>query len=60
LNEGQTSNQDEIIGYCRDKLAGYKRPTSVGFVPELPKNTSGKILKWVLREEYWKDREIKV
>ena len=60
LNDGQTSNQDEIIEYCRKRLAGFKIPASVSFVPELPKNTSGKILKWVLREEYWKDREIKV
>jgi acyl-CoA synthetase (AMP-forming)/AMP-acid ligase II len=60
LKGGQISNQDEIIEYCRKRLAGFKIPTSVSFVPELPKNTSGKILKWKLREAYWKDREIKV
>jgi long-chain acyl-CoA synthetase len=60
LNEGQSSNQDEIIQYCRERLAGYKIPRSVSFVPELPKSTSGKILKRVIREEYWKDKEIKV
>jgi acyl-CoA synthetase (AMP-forming)/AMP-acid ligase II len=60
LKGGQTSNQDEIIEYCRKRLAGFKVPTSVSIVPELPKNTSGKILKWKLREAYWKDREIKV
>ena len=52
--------KEEIIEHCRERLAGYKIPASVSFVPELPKNTSGKILKWVLREEYWKDREVKV
>ncbi|UCB49464.1 MAG: AMP-binding protein, partial [Deltaproteobacteria bacterium] len=60
LNEGQSSNQDEIIHYCRERLAGYKIPRSVSFVPSLPKSTSGKILKRAIREEYWKDKEIKV
>ena len=60
LKSGQSSTRDEIMEYCRKRLAGFKTPTSVSFVPELPKNTSGKILKWVLREEYWKDREVKV
>jgi long-chain acyl-CoA synthetase len=60
LNEGQSSSQDEIIQYCRERLAGYKIPRSVNFVPSLPKSTSGKILKRVIREEYWKDEEIKV
>ena len=60
LNEGQSSSQDEIIQYCRERLAGYKIPRSVNFVPSLPKSTSGKILKRVIREEYWKDKEIKV
>ena len=60
LKGGQTSNQDEIVEHCRKRLAGFKIPSSVSFVPELPKNTSGKILKWVLREEYWKEREVKV
>lgn len=60
LNEGQSSDQDEIIEYCRGRLAGFKIPRSVSFVPELPKSTSGKILKRVIREEYWKGKNIKV
>jgi acyl-CoA synthetase (AMP-forming)/AMP-acid ligase II len=46
----------EIIEFCRQHLAGYKCPRTVDFVPELPRNASGKILKTQLREPYWKDR----
>jgi len=43
---------EEIIQYCKEKLAGYKVPKYVVFVDELPKNPSGKILKRVLREKF--------
>ena len=42
----------EIIEFCRDKMAGYKRPRSVIFVGELPRNVMGKLLKRDLREEF--------
>ena len=42
----------EIIEFCRDKMAGYKRPRSVIFVGELPRNVMGKVLKRDLREEF--------
>ena len=47
---------DEIIEFCRRHLAGYKCPRTVDFVPSLPRNPSGKILKTVLREPYWQNR----
>lgn len=40
---------DEIVGYCRERLAAYKYPREVRVVPELPKGPSGKILKKELR-----------
>jgi acyl-CoA synthetase (AMP-forming)/AMP-acid ligase II len=40
----------ELISYCRDKLANYKVPRSVVFVPSLPRNASGKVTKQVLRD----------
>ena len=43
---------EEVLAYCRDKLAGYKRPQAVEFVDEIPRNPSGKILKRILREQY--------
>ena len=44
--------EDQIIKFCREKLAGYKRPRSVVFVGELPRNVMGKVLKRDLREEF--------
>ena len=44
--------EEQIIKFCREKLAGYKRPRSVVFVGELPRNVMGKILKRDLREEF--------
>jgi acyl-CoA synthetase (AMP-forming)/AMP-acid ligase II len=46
----------DIIEFCRRHLAGYKCPRTVDFVPALPRNPSGKILKTALREPYWQDR----
>jgi acyl-CoA synthetase (AMP-forming)/AMP-acid ligase II len=43
---------DEIITWCRERLASYKKPTSVVFVDALPRNASGKVLKTTLRERY--------
>ena len=44
--------EDEIINYCHEKLAGFKRPRSVVFLDELPRNVMGKVLKRDLREEF--------
>jgi acyl-CoA synthetase (AMP-forming)/AMP-acid ligase II len=43
---------NELIGYCRARLAGFKCPRSVDFVDELPRLPTGKLLKRVLRERY--------
>ncbi|MDQ4119362.1 MAG: AMP-binding protein [Actinomycetota bacterium] len=51
-NEGASITEDDVIAYCRDRIAGYKRPRHVAFVDTLPRNASGKILKRTLREEY--------
>src|SRR6476469_6071360 len=39
----------ELIEHCRERLASYKKPTSIHFVPELPRNAAGKVLKRELR-----------
>jgi long-chain acyl-CoA synthetase len=49
-----------LINWCRDKLAGYKRPRSIDFLDALPRNASGKMLKRKLREPYWVGYERKV
>jgi long-chain acyl-CoA synthetase len=60
LNEGQDLTADEIISFCKERLARYKAPRSVEFVAALPKNPQGKILKRELRENYWKGMQRKI
>jgi len=47
---------DDLMAWCRERLAGYKCPTSVDWTDELPRNPSGKILKRDLRAPYWEGR----
>ena len=49
LREGATVSASELIGFCREHLAGFKLPKHIVFLDELPKNPSGKILKRELR-----------
>jgi len=60
LKDNREASEEEIISFCKDKLASYKKPKSVEFRQELPKNPSGKILKRMIREQYWKARDRKV
>jgi long-chain acyl-CoA synthetase len=53
---GTDPGADELIAHCREELAGYKCPTGVDFIDELPRNPSGKVLKRELREPFWADR----
>jgi len=53
LREGKEATQEEIINFCKDHMAGYKKPKSVEFVDAIPKNAYGKVLKRELREKYW-------
>eukprot|EP01022_Parablepharisma_sp_SALTPOND_P017411 TRINITY_DN27726_c0_g1_i1.p1 TRINITY_DN27726_c0_g1~~TRINITY_DN27726_c0_g1_i1.p1 ORF type:complete len:116 (-),score=11.81 TRINITY_DN27726_c0_g1_i1:163-474(-) len=49
---GETLTEEEIISFLDGKLARYKIPKSASFVDELPKSSSGKILKRVIREDF--------
>jgi acyl-CoA synthetase (AMP-forming)/AMP-acid ligase II len=44
---------DELMEYCRARLAHYKCPKSVDFRDELPRHPTGKLYKRLLRDEYW-------
>ena len=57
LREGMKATEEEIIEHCKKHLASYKKPKSVDFVPELPKNPYGKVLRRKLREKYWVGQE---
>ncbi|BDG60727.1 long-chain-fatty-acid--CoA ligase [Caldinitratiruptor microaerophilus] len=48
---GTTLTEEEVIEFCRERLARYKVPTSVEFRDSLPKSAAGKVLRRVLREE---------
>jgi acyl-CoA synthetase (AMP-forming)/AMP-acid ligase II len=54
VDPGDPPSEEDVIKFCRERLASYKKPTSVVVVDELPRNASGKILKTVLRDEYGK------
>jgi long-chain acyl-CoA synthetase len=49
LKSGQSASADEIIAFCKERLAAYKYPRVVDFIETLPKGPSGKILKRELR-----------
>ncbi len=53
LKEGMQATEQEIVDHCKQYLASYKKPKSVEFWRELPKNSVGKITKNVIRERYW-------
>jgi len=54
LKDGEAATEEEIIGWCRRRMAGFKKPKSVDFISdsEMPRTTTGKILHRKLRERY--------
>jgi acyl-CoA synthetase (AMP-forming)/AMP-acid ligase II len=57
LSAGQEVSPEELIAWCKDKLAGYKCPRSVDIMEVLPRNPTGKLLKKDLRKPYWENRD---
>jgi acyl-CoA synthetase (AMP-forming)/AMP-acid ligase II len=57
LKEGAEVTEDEVKAFCRDKMAGYKKPKAVKFIAqnEMPRTATGKILHRVLREQFGLD-----
>jgi len=60
LKPGAQASAVELIEFLRARIAHYKCPKSVDFLDTIPRNPTGKILKRVLREPYWKGRERRV
>ena len=60
LKPGKEESEEGIIAFCKENLASYKKPRTVEFRRELPKNPTGKILKRLIRDEYWKGGERKI
>ena len=57
LSAGQQTSPEELIAWCKEKLAGYKCPRSIEITEELPRNPTGKLLKKDLRKPYWENRD---
>jgi acyl-CoA synthetase (AMP-forming)/AMP-acid ligase II len=57
---GSTVTEAELLEYCKQNLASFKKPRSVEFVNNLPRSTAGKVLKYEIRAQYWRGRDRKV
>ena len=58
--KGIEVTESELIEFCKQHIASFKKPKSVDFVDELPKNNYGKIVKRQLRDKYWQGRQRQV
>jgi len=54
LRKGESANEEEIVEWCRENMAGFKKPKSVDFISssEMPRTATGKILHRKLRERF--------
>ncbi len=59
LNEGAAATPEEIIAFCRERLAHYKCPDAIAFGP-LPKTSTGKIQKFILRDREWEGQDKRI
>ena len=59
LKPGQNATEEEIIAFCRERLAHFKCPAAVE-LGDLPKTSTGKIQKFVLREKEWAGYEKRI
>jgi long-chain acyl-CoA synthetase len=48
---------DELLAYCKERLAAFKCPKSIDFTEALPRDPNGKLYKRKLRDPYWAGRE---
>jgi acyl-CoA synthetase (AMP-forming)/AMP-acid ligase II len=56
LKPGFPATEEEILAFTHQRIAGYKNPKSIEFVPELPRNPYGKIMRREIRDRYWVGR----
>jgi long-chain acyl-CoA synthetase len=52
LREGTKVTIEELMQYCKDRLAGYKRPKNIFLAYDLPKNLYGKVLRKELKKQF--------
>ena len=51
IKEGEACTEEEIVAFCKENMAGYKRPKQIEFRDEIPTSNVGKVLRRVLRDE---------
>ena len=56
LKDGESATEEDLLQFAKETLAGFKRPASVEFM-ELPKTSTGKLQKHLLREKEWEGHE---
>jgi acyl-CoA synthetase (AMP-forming)/AMP-acid ligase II len=54
IRQGYACTAEELIDFCKPRLAGFKRPRFISFADELPRTSTGKLLKRVLRDQFKK------
>jgi acyl-CoA synthetase (AMP-forming)/AMP-acid ligase II len=60
LKSGMVASEEELIAFCKSRLASYKKPKSIEFTAGVPKTPEGKVLRRELREPYWRDQSKRI
>jgi len=60
LRPGHRASEADLVQHCRELLADFKKPRSVDFVAELPRNPNGKLSRKLVREPFWAGRDRRV
>jgi acyl-coenzyme A synthetase/AMP-(fatty) acid ligase len=62
MDPSQASDElaQELIDFCREKIAAIKCPRSVDFEEELPRHPTGKLYKRLLRDRYWGNKNSRI
>jgi acyl-CoA synthetase (AMP-forming)/AMP-acid ligase II len=60
LKPGMKATEQELIDFCKSRLASYKKPKTIDFIPSLPKSPEGKVLRRAMREPYWKGHDRRI
>jgi long-chain acyl-CoA synthetase len=57
LKPGESATEEELLAFCKEKMAGYKRPRVIEFRDQVPVSNVGKVLRRVLRDEETKKQK---
>ena len=60
LKPGMTADEKELIEFCKERVASFKKPAIIDFFGEIPKSDIRKILRRQVRGPYWKGHERKI